>query len=58
MLADEPFVVDSEGDDDEDGSEDVIKWEWRFHAALTLLYASTQLPTTWASLSSKIHPST
>ena len=57
MLADEPFVVDSEGDDDEDGSEDVTKWEWRFHAALTLLYASTQLPTTWASLSSKIHPS-
>ena len=25
MLADEPFVVDSEGDDGEDGSEDITK---------------------------------
>ena len=45
MLADEPFVVDSEGDGDEDGSEDITKWEWRFHAAIAL-YASMQLSIT------------
>ena len=52
MLAEEPFVVDCEGDDDEDGSEDITKWEWHFHAAIAS-YASMQVSITGASFPEK-----